>query len=192
MTMTYLIKAENLSYKINEKKLFQNISFEVNSNSAIHITGSNGSGKTTLLRIILGISKPTRGIIETNLNSNICYLGHKNALKQYLTVEDNLILQSIQHNKILDELLKDIDLYDKMDVVVSNLSFGQQKKIALLKVFLNESELLVLDEPCVGLDDKTQTFLTSFLQGELDKNKSIIFSSHINLNIDAKSINLDK
>ena len=83
-------------------------------------------------------------------------------------------------------------MYDKLDVVVSNLSFGQQKKIALLKVFLNESELLVLDEPCVGLDDKTQTFLTSFLQGELDKNKSIIFSSHINLNIDAKSINLDK
>ena len=192
MTMTYLIKAENLSYKINEKKLFQNISFEVNSNSAIHITGSNGSGKTTLLRIILGISKPTRGIIETNLNSDICYLGHKNALKQYLTVEDNLILQSIQHNKILDELLKNIDLYDKMDVVVSNLSFGQQKKIALLKVFFNESELLVLDEPCVGLDDKAQTFLTSFLQRELDKNKSIIFSSHINLNIDAKSINLDK
>ena len=190
--MKYLIKAENLSYKINEKKLFQNISFEVSSNSAIHITGSNGSGKTTLLRIILGISKPTRGIIETNLNSNICYLGHKNALKQYLTVEDNLILQSIQHNKILDELLKDIDLYDKLDVVVSSLSFGQQKKIALLKVFLNESELLVLDEPCVGLDDKAQTFLTSFLQGELDKNKSIIFSSHINLNIDAKSINLDK
>ena len=58
MTMTYLIKAENLSYKINEKKLFQNISFEVNANSALHITGSNGSGKTTLLRIILGISKP--------------------------------------------------------------------------------------------------------------------------------------
>ena len=63
--MTYLIKAENLSYKINEKKLFQNISFEVNANSALHITGSNGSGKTTLLRIILGISKPTRGSIET-------------------------------------------------------------------------------------------------------------------------------
>ena len=63
MTMTYLFKAENLSYKINEKKLFQNISFEVNSGSAIHITGSNGSGKTTLLRIILGISKPTKGFI---------------------------------------------------------------------------------------------------------------------------------
>ena len=191
MTMTYLIKAENLSYKINEKKLFQNISFEVNSNSAIHITGSNGSGKTTLLRIILGISKPTRGTVETSLTSDMCYLGHKNALKQYLTVEDNLILQSIQHNKALDTLLKDIDLYDKLDVVVSNLSFGQQKKIALLKVFLNESELLVLDEPCVGLDGKAQNFLTSFLQEELAKNKSIIFSSHINLNLDAKSINLD-
>ena len=191
MTMTYLIKAENLSYKINEKKLFQNISFEVNSNSAIHITGSNGSGKTTLLRIILGISKPTRGTVETNLTSGMCYLGHKNALKQYLTVEDNLILQCIQHNNALDTLLKDIDLYDKLDVVVSNLSFGQQKKIALLKVFLNESELLVLDEPCVGLDGKAQNFLTSFLQEELAKNKSIIFSSHINLNLDAKSINLD-
>ncbi len=82
-------------------------------------------------------------------------------------------------------------LYEKRNLRAGELSFGQQKKIALLKVFLNESELLVLDEPCVGLDNKAQTFLTSFLQGELDKNKSIIFSSHINLNIDAKSISLN-
>ena len=191
MTMTYLFKAENLSYKINEKKLFQNISFEVNSGSAIHITGSNGSGKTTLLRIILGISKPTKGFIEAKLTSDICYLGHKNALKQYLTVEDNLILQNLKLNESVYTLLKDIDLYDKLDVVVSSLSFGQQKKLALLKVFLNKSELLVLDEPCVGLDDEAQSFLTSFLRDELDKNKSIIFSSHINLNIDAKSISLN-
>ena len=62
--MKPLISASNLSYKINEKKLFQNISFDVNSGNALHISGSNGSGKTTLLRIIVGLSKPTKGSVE--------------------------------------------------------------------------------------------------------------------------------
>ena len=75
------VKATNLSYKINEKKLFQNISFELMAGKAIHIQGDNGSGKTTLLKIICGLTNQVKGEIEKKLDKQLCFLGHKNALK---------------------------------------------------------------------------------------------------------------
>ena len=65
--MKQIVSALNLSYKINEKKLFQNISFDVSTGSAIHIQGANGSGKTTLLKIITvsytHLTLPTKRIV---------------------------------------------------------------------------------------------------------------------------------
>ena len=61
MQNSLLIKADNLSYKINESKLFSGISFSLNINQALHIMGSNGSGKSTLIRILGGISEPSKG-----------------------------------------------------------------------------------------------------------------------------------
>ena len=75
--------------------------------------------------------------------------------------------------------------------MVANLSFGQQKKLALLRIFLNDSQLIILDEPCVGLDAVSQNTLCFFLRNEIDKGKSIIFSSHIALDIEASQLNLN-
>lgn len=75
-------------------------------------------------------------------------------------------------------------------MTVSNLSFGQQKKLALLRVFLNNSDLIILDEPFVGLDDSANSELTSFLNNELENNKSVIFTSHIPCNINSKIIEI--
>ena len=72
------------------------------------------------------------------------------------------------------------------------MSFGQQKKLALLRVFLNNSDLIILDEPFVGLDDAAHTALTSFLNNELDKNKSLVFTSHIPCNINSKILEIPK
>ena len=63
--MKKILVAENLSYKINDTKLFQNLSFSLNEGAAIHILGSNGSGKTSLLKIISGLTKQTKGKIDS-------------------------------------------------------------------------------------------------------------------------------
>ena len=86
--MNALVKAQNLSYKINDKKLFQGISFELLKGKALHIQGENGSGKTTLLRMVCGLTKPTKGDLITLTDKEVCFIGHKNAIKQYLNVED--------------------------------------------------------------------------------------------------------
>ena len=98
MTDDSLIIANNISYKINENKLFHNLSFDIKGGSALHIKGKNGSGKSTLLRIILGITDPTKGSIYSAASLQICYLGHKNALKNYLTMRDNIHLMQLNNH----------------------------------------------------------------------------------------------
>lgn len=188
--MNQIVKAKNLSYKINEKKLFQNISFDLNKGEAIHIQGENGSGKTTLLRIICGLTKPSKGDLDISTDAKITFLGHKNALKQYLTIEDNLSLLNLIHHPNLDQFLQKFGLDGFLDLNLANLSFGQQKKIALLRIFLNDSNLLIMDEPCVGLDNQTQNYLSNFINDELKLGKSVLFSSHIDLDINSDKLSL--
>ena len=192
MNKNSLIVAQNIGYKINENKLFHNISFDINHGEALHIKGRNGSGKSTLIRIILGITEPVKGTIENKSTKEICYLGHKNALKTYLTLDDNINLMQLTNCDMLKSYLDKLELNKYRDITVSNLSFGQQKKLALLRVFLNNSDLIILDEPFVGLDDGAHTVLTSFLNSELDKNKSLVFTSHIPCNINSKILEIPK
>ena len=192
MNKNSLIVAQNIGYKINENKLFHNISFDIKHGEALHIKGRNGSGKSTLIRIILGITEPVKGTLENKSTKEICYLGHKNALKTYLTLDDNINLMQLTKCDMLKSYLDELELNKYRDVTVSNLSFGQQKKLALLRVFLNNSDLIILDEPFVGLDDGAHTVLTSFLNNELDQNKSLVFTSHIPCNINSKVLEIPK
>lgn len=192
MNKNSLIVAQNIGYKINENKLFHNISFDIKHGEALHIKGRNGSGKSTLIRIILGITEPVKGTLENKSTKEICYLGHKNALKTYLTLDDNINLMQLTNCDMLKSYLDKLELNKYRDVTVSNLSFGQQKKLALLRVFLNNSDLIILDEPFVGLDDGAHIVLSSFLNNELDKNKSLVFTSHIPCNINSKILEIPK
>ena len=192
MNKNSLIVAQNIGYKINENKLFHNISFDIKHGEALHIKGRNGSGKSTLIRIILGITEPVKGTLENKSTKEICYLGHKNTLKTYLTLDDNINLMQLTNCDMLKSYLDKLELNKYRDVTVSNLSFGQQKKLALLRVFLNNSDLIILDEPFVGLDDGAHTVLTSFLNNELNNNKSLVFTSHIPCNINSKILEIPK
>ena len=191
MNNSYLIVAENIGYKINENKLFHNLSFDVAEGEALHICGDNGSGKSTLIRIILGITKQTKGNIKNNSSQGITYLGHKNAIKNYLTLEDNILLMELNDKEELNKYIEILNLRKYMDVIAANLSFGQQKKLALLRIFLNSSDLIILDEPFVGLDIETQDILSEFLNNQLKINKSIIYTSHILCQIESKTLKIN-
>ena len=187
-----LLSAQNISYSINENKLFHNLSFEINSGEGLHVKGGNGSGKSTLLRIILGITSPSKGFIETyNQDLNISYLGHKNAIKNYLTPLENLeLLFNDAELNLAFEWLRKLDLSDVQDELTASLSFGQQKKLALIRVLAKSSELMVLDEPLVGLDQATADQLSSFLVQKLSEGVGLILTSHINPMIDCMVLDL--
>ena len=189
-----LISAQNISYKINEKILFHNLSLEVCSGESLHIKGGNGSGKSTLLKILLGITSVSKGLIEyKNQDLKISYLGHKNAIKNYLTPAQNL--QLLFNNVSLAnafEWLEKLDLYQVQDELTANLSFGQQKKLALIRVLAQSSELIVLDEPFVGLDKAASELLNSFFHQKLSEGTGLILTSHIQPSVECQVIELDK
>ena len=188
-----LVSAQNITYSINENKLFHNLSFRVNSGEGLHIKGGNGSGKSTLLRIILGITTPTKGLIERcNEDLKISYLGHKNAIKNYLTPIENLeLLFNDVEIKIAYEWLHKFNLPHVQDELAASLSFGQQKKLALIRVLAQSPELIVLDEPFVGLDQTAADQLNHFLEEQLSEGVGLIFTSHINPKISCKVLDLE-
>ena len=189
-----IISAQNISYSINEKKLFHNISFDVNSGEGLHIKGSNGSGKSTLLRIILGITLPSKGKIDfCNEDLTISYLGHKNAIKSYLSPIQNLELIFNQSGRALAyEWLHKLGLKNVQDELTGNLSFGQQKKLALIRVLASSQKMIVLDEPFVGLDYATNNLLNNFLAEKLREGMSIIFTSHIQPTFESKTLEIER
>ena len=186
-----IIKIQNMNKWFGDFQVLKNINLEVEANKKIVVCGPSGSGKSTLLRIILGITSPTKGEIKTYVKKNITYLGHKNALKSYLSVEDNITLMGLSNHKDLKEYLEKLSLKELLDIKVANLSYGQQKKLALLRIFLGNTNILVLDEPFVGLDIENQNILSNFLNKQLQKERGIIFTSHINCNVDSKTIKID-
>ena len=187
-----LFSAQNITYSINENKLFHNLSFEVNSGEGLHIKGGNGSGKSTLLRIILGITSPSKGLIQSyDQDLKISYLGHKNAIKNYLTPIENLeLLFSGDDLNVAFEWLNKFGLFHVQDELTASLSFGQQKKLALIRVLAQSSDLLILDEPFVGLDQATADQLNSFLAQKISQNAGLILTSHITPMIDCAVLDL--
>jgi heme exporter protein A len=187
-----LFSAQNITYSINENKLFHNLSFEINSGEGLHIKGGNGSGKSTLLRIILGVTSPSKGLIQSyDQDLKISYLGHKNAIKNYLTPIENLdLLFSGDELNLALEWLNKFALSHVQDELTASLSFGQQKKLALIRVLAQSSELLVLDEPFVGLDQTTTDELNSFLAQKISQGMGLILTSHITPMIDCKVLDL--
>ena len=188
-----LVSAQNITFSINENKLFHNLSFEINPGEALHIRGANGSGKSTLLRIILGITEPSKGLIERcKEDLKISYLGHKNAIKTYLTPIENLeLLFNDVEIKLAYEWLRKFNLSYVQDELAASLSFGQQKKLALIRVLAKSPELIVLDEPFVGLDQITADQLNNFLDKKLSEGAGLIFTSHINPKIDCRVLDLE-
>ncbi|MDC3301767.1 heme ABC exporter ATP-binding protein CcmA [Gammaproteobacteria bacterium] len=191
MENSYLIEADNLAYKINEVKLFTNFSFSLKAGEALHIQGSNGSGKSTLIRILCGITPPSKGKVSKKNGLAFSYLGHKNALKTYLSVRDNISLLGLSQHESLKLFLLSLDLLEKLDVIVANLSFGQQKKVALLRIFLTSADLILLDEPFVGLDSTSHDLLCKFLEKKLNTGAGLVYTSHIPTGISSKNIVLD-
>ena len=187
-----LFSAQNITYSINENKFFHNLSFEINSGEGLHIKGGNGSGKSTLLRIILGITSPSKGLIQSyDQDLKISYLGHKNAIKNYLTPVENLeLLFGGDELNVAFEWLNSFGLSHLQDELTASLSFGQQKKLALIRVLAQSSDLLVLDEPFVGLDQTTADQINSFLAQKISQGVGLVLTSHITPMIDCAALDL--
>lgn len=164
-----LLTAENLTISYSERKLFDNASFYMDEGEKVGVIGVNGTGKSTLLRIIAGEEQPDNGIITMANNTVIRFLtqnpyfkGNQTVLQYIMDdISDDAERWSMEAEA--KAMLNLLGIYD-FDALTENMSGGQRKKTALVKVLLNKSDLLILDEPTNHLDNEMTAWLEDYLK----------------------------
>ncbi|MBF0546481.1 MAG: ABC transporter ATP-binding protein [Candidatus Riflebacteria bacterium] len=171
------------------------IDLEVSPGEFFGFIGPNGAGKTTLIRIIVGIIKPTSGIITVcgydNLSSSSMakrltgyipdrpYLYEKLTPIEYFDFISGLYSVSKERKlKVGEEMLKMFNLWDWRNELIEGFSHGMKQKVAMSAAMLHDPEVLVIDEPMVGLDPRSVKVVKDFLKDLTKKGKSIFFTTH--------------
>ena len=193
-----ILEIISVYFRRNKRLIFNNFNLKLLKSQIIILIGDNGAGKSSLLDIAVGILEPEKGIIKINTipvtelgsdkKKKFTYIPHKDSLKDYLTIEENLAnWVSISNNKISKkefyESLKFFNLHKMSQNPIRNLSHGQRKKVSLTKLLLSKTKLWLLDEPFNGLDSSSTNKFKNLIHDHIRNNGSIVLSSHINLKL---------
>ena len=191
-----IIEIKNLSYKYKkEQAVLKNININIKKGSFHGLIGANGAGKSTLIKLLvksLNIQTGEINIksIEKDINTNsivISFFPDEAIFPSSMSVYDYLrnevcIFKNISPKYLKEKLLtilKDFGIEDVINKSPNNLSSGQKKKIELIRIMLEEPEIVILDEPTNFLDIQTRMFMLEFLKWLNEKGTTIIISSHI-------------
>ena len=182
------ISAKNLVVVKAGNSILNKLSFIVKPGVLTGLIGPSGAGKTTLMRVMVGLQIPTSGALEVNglpsghkdLRHGIGYVTQDPAIYEDLTVTQNLeyFAQLISANNV-KEVLNMVDLEPQARQLCSTLSGGQRARVSLALALLGDPEVLILDEPTVGLDPVLRQHLWKLFRGFADEGKTIIISSHV-------------
>lgn len=190
-----MIEAISLTKNYAKTKALNDLSFCVRKGSITGLLGPNGAGKTTTMRIICGALKPDLGIVKVNgisvgqnpvyVKSIIGYLPEVPPLYPELKVCEQLIysarLKGVKHVHIRDrveDVLRKCNLKDVKDKTIKNLSKGFRQRAGLAQAMINEPEVLILDEPTIGLDPAQVIEIRELIRS-MSKERTVILSSHI-------------
>lgn len=172
-----LLNCNELSYSIGYKKILKKVSFALGAGECVTITGDNGSGKSTLLKILCSYHSYQKEIIWNKSNPILSYLGHDLGLYSSLTLNENLnyykgISKETISNQEIESVLKSFNLFHRVNETLHGFSKGMKQKTGLIRALIPKCDLLLLDEPFSGLDQKSSTELIKILKDK--KNSSCI------------------
>ena len=188
-----MFSVSNLSCSRGDKRLFSGVSFALQPGEWLHLEGDNGVGKTSLLRLACGLSALEQGEIQwqghpvsSNIDefrANLAYLGHQLALKEDLTPLENLRADTAIAGRTLSladakAALAQLGLKGREHLPVRVLSQGQKRRTALARLLVSSAPLWILDEPFVALDAAAQKVLSEVINGHLNRQGMVLFTSH--------------
>ncbi|MDN7134638.1 cytochrome c biogenesis heme-transporting ATPase CcmA [Pseudidiomarina terrestris] len=187
--MSTLLTAKQLSSQRAGRALFSDLSFTVQRGDVLHIEGVNGAGKSTLLRALVGLVQLQSGQIEFfpdaaddhDWRNQLLFMGHKAGIKAELTAIENLTLQAKLCGCAIDDawqLLATVGLLGLEDVPAGQLSAGQQRRIALTRLWYSNVPLWILDEPFTALDTDGIELLQQRFAEHTAAGGAIIMTSH--------------
>ncbi|MFH0961124.1 MAG: ABC transporter ATP-binding protein [archaeon] len=168
-----VLSATGISKSFRERKILSGVSFSAGRGELIGILGPSGGGKSTLVKILLGILKADSGKVERT--GKIGYVPQADSFYPYLTVRENLEYFSALHGEKIPEKLFGLD----PEKPAGELSGGQRKKLSILAGLAGGAEILLLDEPTVGLDPLSKRELLDLLRKlKKDEGKTILVVTH--------------
>ena len=190
-----MIEVKNVTKKYGSSLAVDNISFDVKDGEVVGFLGPNGAGKSTTMNMITGFIEPTKGQIIVNGNDiskrprkakkQIGYMPENVPLYYELTPKEFIsymaelkMVKRNERNQEVEKVLKEAGLEDVKNKLIRNLSRGYKQRVSLAGALVGNPDVIILDEPTVGLDPKQITEIRSLIK-ELGKKHTVILSSHI-------------
>lgn len=191
-----MIEVMGLTKKFKEVTAVDNISFKVNKGEIVGLLGENGAGKTTTLRMISTMLKPNLGtakICDLDLIKNPdevrkkigILFGGEVGLYDRLTARENIKyfadlggLSNEEANKNIDMLAEMLDMKEYIDRRVGKFSRGMKQKVAIARAIVHNPEVMLFDEPTIGLDVSSSAIVQDFILDCKKRQRAIVFSSH--------------
>jgi ABC-2 type transport system ATP-binding protein len=188
-----MIEVEGLTKDYGPRRAINNLTFKANSGEILGFLGPNGAGKTTTMRILTGYMPPTMGlarvagfdVVEQSLEvrKRVGYLPETVPLYPDLTVFDYLkYMANLRHIKNaddrVDDVLEIVHMEERSNGYISNLSKGMRQRIGLAQALLHEPDVLILDEPTIGLDPAQIREVRKLIR-EIGHQRTVLLSTHI-------------
>ncbi|MGR6834658.1 cytochrome c biogenesis heme-transporting ATPase CcmA [Aliivibrio wodanis] len=197
-----MLEIRNVTCIRDERVLFEQLSFTISGGELIQIEGQNGAGKTTLLRIIAGLGYADEGDIYWNgesikknreeFHSDLLFLGHHTGVKRELTAFENLAFYQSMHSNYNEEAIWDaltrVGLAGREDVAAGQLSAGQQRRVALARLWLSNHKLWVLDEPLTAIDKQGVKVLEQLFMNHAKQGGIVLLTTHQDLFTDSNEL----
>lgn len=188
-----ILTIKNLSYINDSKNILKNINFTVNKGDFISIMGANGAGKSTFLKSIMGLID-YEGVMELynqnakdmDLRSIAKHIGYVSQNPNDYLSKDTVYEEikftmdnyGIYDEKVIEEVLKELEIYDLKDKNPRDLSGGQRQRVAIASILVLKPEMILLDEPTRGLERELKLKLGKVLKRLNEEGTTIILVTH--------------
>lgn len=196
-----MIKTSNLTKIFSDKKkgkirAVDNVSIECKPGRIFGLLGLNGAGKTTLMRLLSTSLKPTSGTAQVKgydilnepgkVKKEIGFLSSDTGLYPRLTAFEIVTyfarLSGMQEESIkrrVDEIFEILDMNEFGNQKIDKLSTGMKQKVSIARTMVHDPDVLILDEPTLGLDVITSRSIIDFIKSSKEKGKCVMFSTHV-------------